>query len=149
MRHDDAAATVKRGGDMVKFVIRRMLDSNDSIHRAALMGQLDELKRLIEDENLNPNERDKNGDTTLHCAAQCGHLNVLKYLIEEIGLNPACKDEFGRTPLHRAARNKHLELVKYLVGEQQVDPLCQDDSSGGMHHFIELVKAGTLMSSST
>ena len=78
---------------------------------------MDELKRLIEDEKLNPMEKDKNRDTILHCAAQRGHLNVLKYLIKERGLDPACQGGNGQTPLHRAAVSEHLELVKYLVGE--------------------------------
>ena len=104
----------------VKRVIEQLLEAARSRH-------LNELKRLIEEEKLNPMEKDENGDTILHHAAQHGHLNVLKYLINERGLDPACQGENGQTPLHRAAWYKHLELVKYLVSEGQMDPLCQDE----------------------
>ena len=100
---------------------------SEKLLQAASKGQLNELKRLIEEVKVNPMEKDESGVTVIHCTAENGHLDILKYLIEERSLDLACRDEDGETPLHAAARNNHLELVKYLVGEQQVDPLCRNE----------------------
>ena len=72
---------------------------SEQLLEAARSGHLNELKRLIEEEKLDPMEKDENGDILLHHAAKHGHLNVLKYLINERGLDPAWLGENGRSNL--------------------------------------------------
>ena len=97
------------------------------LHRAALMGNMDEVKRLIEEERHNPLQVDKFNDNVLHYAVEGGHLNVIKYLIEEKGLVPSCPGRYGSTPLHVAALHKHLKLVQYFIMEHNLDSACEDD----------------------
>lgn len=51
------------------------------MHKAAAEGQLDVLKKLV-DEGKSPHERNKLGLTPLHFAALFGHLNVVRYLVD-------------------------------------------------------------------
>ena len=99
------------------------------LHLASYRGELDTIKQLVETQNVNPLQKDKDGDTALHYTAKGGDLSVMKYFVEEQGLSPACQGQYGRTPLHTAAVYKHLELMKYMINEQQVDPLFKDDDS--------------------
>ena len=100
--------------------------SNDNeLHLVSRRGDLEEVKRLVEEKKLNPLEKGgKNGANALHIAAVGGHLSVMKYFIER-GYNPASESTEGWTCLHVAARYNHYELVQYLVDEQKMDPMCQ------------------------
>ena len=53
------------------------------LHHAALSGQLEIIKSLVEKEQYNSMYTDQNGDTALHVAAFGGSLEVLKYFITE------------------------------------------------------------------
>ena len=99
--------------------------NENELHLASYRGDLQEIKRLTEEKQLNPSQKEgKYGKNTLYYAARFGQLGVLKYFIEERGCNPTNKDNRAMTPLHDAALGKHLDIVRYLVAEQQMDPLC-------------------------
>ena len=108
LRMEDDAAKLRPPDD----------SSGLELHRASHRGELDEVKRLIEEKKLNPLLKNKNNDTALHLAAIGGHLNIMKYFIEEKCLVPACLGWTGQTPLHHVAYKRQLELVRYLVVEQ-------------------------------
>ena len=99
--------------------------NENELHLASGRGDLEEVKRLVEEKKLNPLEKGgKNGLNALHFAAEAGHLGVMKYFIES-GYNPASESTEGWTCLHVAARYNHYDLVQYLVDEQKMDPMCQ------------------------
>lgn len=99
------------------------------LHLASTKGELQEVKKLIKEKQLNPSKKfGKFGRNALHYAARGGHLNVLKYYIEDVGCNAACADRNGDTPLHYAAQFKHLSIVKYLVDKQQIEPFWRDEN---------------------
>ena len=116
-------------GDVDIRMGRGAMETNHSkkneLHQASHRGDLEEVKRLVEEKKLNSLEkRGKNGHNALHCTAAGGHLGVMKYFIER-GYNPASEDSDGRTCLSYAALNNHYDLVQYLVDEQKMDPMCQ------------------------
>ena len=97
----------------------------NELHLASHRGDLEEVKRLVEEKKLNPLEKGgEYGQNALHYAAAGGHLGVMKYFIER-GYNPASESTEGWTCLHYAARFNHYDLVQYLVDEQKMDPMCQ------------------------
>ena len=97
------------------------------LYKAALDGNLREVRRLVEEEGEDP-KRGVGGDreTPLHYSARGGHLQVVRYLIEERHCDPKCVDKDGWTPLHHSADGGHLQVVRYLIEEQHCDPKCVD-----------------------
>ena len=114
--------------------------SAHELRLASLEGDLETVKFLTEEKQLDPLQEDNIGRNAIFCAAKGGQLAVLKYFIEEQGHNPASPISStgskcaGWTPLHTAAKRNQLELVQYLISEQHVDPMCQtEDGSTPLH----------------
>ena len=96
------------------------------LHIASVKGDLQEVMRLVEEENLSPLQKDKRRGTAIHYASQQGHLNLLRYFIEDRGCNAAYQGQNGWTPLQYAARYGHFLLVQYLIEKQQVEPFSRN-----------------------
>ncbi len=85
-----------------------------SIHTAARMGNLAEVRRQLA-WGVNVNKRHFfTRDTLLIEAAANGHLDVVKLLIEN-GADVNLKGEAWYGPLHAAAAKGHIEVVKILL----------------------------------
>lgn len=70
------------------------------LHQAAKKGNLDEVRRLIED-GANVNVKDENSDTPLYIAVGQGHKEIAELLISKgADVNVVCT--LGYTPLHWA-----------------------------------------------
>ncbi|XP_045149149.1 ankyrin repeat domain-containing protein 42 isoform X4 [Echinops telfairi] len=89
-------------------------------HVATYNGDLETLKKLIEDGVININERDHNGSTLMHKAAGQGHIECLQWLIE-MGADSNITDKAGEKPGDVAKRFAHLAAVKLLEGLQHYD----------------------------
>jgi hypothetical protein len=85
-----------------------------SIHDAARAGDLDVVRRLLEqDASLSRAER--NGSTPLHYAAEKGSISIAELLIEK-GADITAKNASRETPLHYAAGADHIDMVEFLIG---------------------------------
>ena len=61
-------------------------NTRTALHWAAMFGQLEVVKYLLEKVGAEVNVKDNQwGWTALHRAASGGHLEVLKYLLEKVG----------------------------------------------------------------
>ena len=79
---------------------------SDNLVKACRTGQLFTVRRIIEEEHLDPNvhvESNHHKDTPLHIAALHGSKEVVKYLVENSGCDAESKNGHGKTPLHCAA----------------------------------------------
>jgi len=83
------------------------------LHDAAKKGNLEEIKLLLQ-QGVDVNAKDKEGITPLYLAAGQGHLEVAKLLIKK-GAKINIKNESGNTPLHWAAYEEQIEVVKLLI----------------------------------
>ena len=72
------------------------------LHLAVAMGQLEDVRLLVEEKNCKPLQKDPNGNTAFHMAALMGRMQVLKYFITEYNCNPAFPGPLRLTPLHLA-----------------------------------------------
>lgn len=92
-------------------------DINDDtlLHFAAIKGELDILKYLVEDVECNPAMQGFRGTTTLHAAAQGEQFTTVKYLVEQCQLDPIALDHVNWYPLHYACSGGDLEVVRYLI----------------------------------
>lgn len=89
-------------------------------HVAAFKGDLEMLKKLIDDGVININERDNNGSTLMHKAAGQGHIECLQWMIK-MGADSYITDKAGEKPSDVAKRFAQLAAVKLLEGLQKYD----------------------------
>ena len=103
---------------------------------AAWKGNLQEVRRLVEEEGEDPKQCvGVRGWTPVHWSARGGNLQVVRYLIEEQHCDPKCVDKNGWTPLQDSARCGHLQVVRYLIEEQHCDPKhVEEDGWTPLHH---------------
>lgn len=81
---------------------------------AAWQGDLEEVRKMIEEKDVSPDACNADGVTALHCAAASANYAMVEYLLEA-GANANVADDHGWTPLHSAAYNNHQETVELLL----------------------------------
>jgi ankyrin repeat protein len=98
------------------------------IHDAAEDGDLAEVKRLVEEEGVNPEEPSpSNGNTVaLHYAAWKGRENVVTYLLETCGVDVNLVDDGNFTALYCASSKNHVSSIR-LLSQHGADPNIVDD----------------------
>ena len=80
----------------------------------ALVGDLEKIKEMIDDDKYLLNEKDELGRNLLYISARNGYYDLTKYLIEKgININETQCD--GSTPLHGAAYYGQLLISKLLL----------------------------------
>ena len=84
---------------------------------AAMAGNIDVVKLLVEKGPAEIDIPTRAGATPLFMAAQKGYLGIVKYLVEQ-GANIEAETEAGATPLVVASEKGFLYIVKYLVEEK-------------------------------
>jgi len=116
-----------------------------NLYRAAVIGDLAEVKRLVVDCGANPNIQSAvDGGTPLHVAADRGYLRIVKFLLEH-GANPNMKNNYGNTPLHFAATYGHPEVAELLL-EHGANPNMKNNYGNtplyfaAMYGYPEVVK---------
>jgi len=117
------------------------IDSNDlkitykesRLIEVAYMGNLIEVKELLQDKLLNINCKDSYGNSPLTSASQRGKTDVVKLLLE-MKANVDIKDDRGWTPLHWASNND-LEEVLQLLLEKNSDLNIQDIKGATPLHY--------------
>jgi len=110
---------------------------------ASFRGHEEVVKKLLEGEDINPDQQDTEyGRTALLWAAKNGHEGVVKMLLERDDVNPDQQDtEYGRTALSWAAKNGHEGVVKMLLQREDVNP-DQADTIHGRTALLWAAKNG-------
>ena len=122
------------------------INGKTRLHLAALNGELEAVKFLIEDMDCDPNLKDHYERTPLLHAIEEGHLDVVRYLVDTHHCDRLCPDEDKQTPLHRAAAEGKIEVVKYFAITRQSNMLIKDYFSSTPLHLasfnghLEVVK---------
>jgi ankyrin repeat protein len=104
------------------------------IHDAAMYGDLDKVKALLND---NPNlvsSQDTNGCTPLYWAASAGHKDIAELLLAK-GADVNAKGRKGYTPLHEAAMSlfQSTNLVELLLAKGADVNARNDDGQTPLH----------------
>ena len=93
---------------------RQSGNTTDTIFEAAEKGDMNDLRRFIEEDGIDPNLQDTFRSTALHLACENGHSDAAYYLIKH-GADVTRTDKWKKTPLHWGAQNGHLQILKILV----------------------------------
>jgi len=123
-----------------------------SLFNAAKNGNVNAVKKLLNN-GANVNQaNDNEGKTPLYGASKGGHTEVVKLLLAKgADVNKASVGEFGLTPLHWASQEGYTEIVKMLLAKganvNKADkdgetPLYYASYSGQTEAVKVLLKAG-------
>lgn len=107
------SSTSKPAGDIGQNTIKSTAATDTLIFQAALDGNLDQLKSMING-GISSNLADKENRTALMYAAYNGHTEMVTYLLEK-GANVNMNDINGRTALMFAASGPFAETVAVLL----------------------------------
>ena len=97
----------------------------ECLRNATYTKNLDIMKKLIDDENVDPNSKDIDGKTSIHIAARQRTTTTLNFFLsisEKVNIN--IQDKYGETPLILAclyAWSGHEELVEVILRFPNLD----------------------------
>lgn len=105
----------------------------------AAFGNVDTLK-LLQENGVDFNSRDRNKNTPLIIASQYGNLQMVKYLLS-LGADIRAQSKDGDTALLKAIRSKNYEVTEYLIKSGAVlkDNVLNVASSNGNLDIIKLI----------
>ncbi|CAG8548536.1 1201_t:CDS:2 [Funneliformis mosseae] len=99
---------------------RYLLVSTDNggtnlLQNSVTCGNLQMVKRLVDEYDVKIDHKDKLGREAIHLAAMIGNEEMIRFLLEK-GANLNVQDYSDKfTPLHHAAKEGYINVVKYLV----------------------------------
>lgn len=88
---------------------------HSAFSNAAIGGNLDIVRWLVEKCGVNPKKHARGRDNALVLATHSGKLDVIRCLIEEYGFDVNSKATKGNTPLLSVSDYTEIELIQYLV----------------------------------
>ncbi len=108
--------------DIQKIIERAVIENTTGREKniyelkyAAAEGDVDKVKSLIENKQINIRSKEKKeAEAAFVKAAEKGHINVIVYLFRQ-GVNINARDEEGDTALMEAAEEGRFNIVQYLV----------------------------------
>ena len=109
-------------------------DGINCLHIAALKGNLDLCKVLIDKHKFDVNSVDKIGTTALHCSAQSGNYELVIYFAD-MATDIHVKTKDGRNCLHIAARRGNLKICEYFLEVHNFDVKMKDKGGGTSLHY--------------
>ena len=104
------------------------------LHIAALCGQLNLCKTLVEKYNSDVNLADNNGCTALHFSTRNGSYELVKYFLSR-GSDINLKVNDGCNYLHISALYGHLDLCKMFINEHKLKVNMTDNYGFTVLHF--------------
>ena len=111
---DNENDIVKNGINSNNVGVESKRIDEKNILKLAEDGHLEELKRIITNDNNLVHIKDKDEYTALHRASYNNHIEVVKFLIEcGADINASTID--GWRPIHCAAKWAHVDVVRLLV----------------------------------
>jgi hypothetical protein len=119
-----------------------MLRLEGTLHLACQEGELGEVRRLVEERNVNPAAPTHNGRTPLCLAVEGNHLDVARYILTREGVSP---DGGGVGNARRTggttAKRRPCRSVRTVFGEDDDDSDTTEESEGEL--VAEVAPIGT------
>lgn len=87
------------------------------IHMMAWSNKLDEVKQLLQNNNVDLNKKDESGMTPLHIAISRGNKEMAQLLIDA-GADGSIQDDEGFTSLHHALEHSMPDIAKEIIDKK-------------------------------
>lgn len=91
-----------------------LLRGEPALLDAAKKGEIERVKKLLTEDNVNCRDEYGRNSTPLHLAAGYNHLDVVEYLLENKA-DVNAKDKGGLVPLHNASSYGHVDVASLLI----------------------------------
>ena len=95
-------------------------NQNADLHKAAYLGDVLEIRRLVSDDGMKVDIRGQKGVTPLGIAAAYGQKDAIDVLLE-LGADVNAPDAVGNSPLHYAVMSGHAHIVEHLLNKDGID----------------------------
>eukprot|EP01130_Rhizamoeba_saxonica_P014344 TRINITY_DN6260_c0_g1_i1.p1 TRINITY_DN6260_c0_g1~~TRINITY_DN6260_c0_g1_i1.p1 ORF type:complete len:1214 (-),score=247.54 TRINITY_DN6260_c0_g1_i1:28-3669(-) len=102
------------------FLEPETTDSSVPLHLAAMRGNLECIKALVDSSEVSLNRKDKNHNTALLLAARNGHLEVVSYLVH-MGCKVYISDYQNNNVLHLASAYGWNHVLRFLLENTDID----------------------------
>uniref|UniRef100_A0A2H1WLL3 SFRICE_014436 n=1 Tax=Spodoptera frugiperda TaxID=7108 RepID=A0A2H1WLL3_SPOFR len=111
-----ALATTRPTRQSLLFYTRFIKESRTDVqfHLAALRGDCDRLRQLLDTGKVHIDSRDRDGTTPLILSAAMGHTECVRELLAQ-GADPACSRTTGTSALFFAAQGGFLDIARLLL----------------------------------
>ncbi len=112
------------------FKKTKVIDENDKWVKwmtATVLGDIDTLKLLSKDIELEKDKKDLNQKTALFYAADEGNIDVVRVLVVEAKVDINTQNKYGWTPLMLAADSEDIEMVKLLLESKANTDIKNDE----------------------
>ncbi|XP_075835251.1 putative ankyrin repeat domain-containing protein 30B-like [Microtus pennsylvanicus] len=104
--------------------------------RAASVGDVKLVERLINASEHHVNECDRRGRSSLHYASAHNHPNVVTLLLSIDCTDINMKDDEGCTPLIKAAQRDNIECISILLMHGADPHIVDANGDAALHHAI-------------
>ncbi len=138
-----AEPIIRQGYSAPTIVIQKPFE----LHYAAQKGDMNTIKRLVEQQHYDVNKEDVASTRPLYVASVFGHIEAVKYFIAKgADVNDFCFD--SDTALHAALENKHYAIARALVeqGGANIHLINKENQSATtalVNHYISLYEKST------
>ncbi|KJV97530.1 ankyrin repeat family protein [Orientia tsutsugamushi str. Sido] len=96
------------------FFRHRGPQQESNLHEIVRHGDLDKLRSIISNRNININALNEEKQTALHCAIETENLDIVSLLLNS-GADPNLCDNLHFSPLHKACMRNNEDIVKLLL----------------------------------
>ena len=115
--------------------------SNCFTHMSLFIESLKALSR--QQLTIDPNIKNKDGDTPLHIACKYHNIKAIKHLLQDYAVDPNIKDKNGDTPVHWAIQVNNKKCLQLLLSNTNTDPNIKDNDNNTPLHSALLKKRTT------
>jgi len=77
-------------------------------------GKVEEVRKLLQNQQLNINCQDNDGETPFYIACEYGHIDIVKLLLNDKRISIRKKTNQGKTAFDIAKTNNHSEVMKLI-----------------------------------
>ncbi|XP_071085224.1 putative ankyrin repeat protein RF_0381 [Haliotis cracherodii] len=113
-------------GELVDFLVKKGADmslvnygGDNILHQSCKGGDVETVKRVLEQDKLGINSRSKNGSTPVMMAAKAGREGLVTFLVK-IGADMSLVNNGGDNILHQACRGGDIETVRRVLEKENV-----------------------------